>query len=191
MADSTFYSCCICDLYRKDWLVDILGLYEFCLGLNICREIGHILADPEISAAVQIDDSVNYSTLVLPLLARSPSHSTDGEYEAIGMAFQRYGTQELRYLILDDRRARSFTKTHFPELEPYLTGTIGFIDASSRGDRRLDFARGIEILEAICSAHSANTGSRKRICSIDEGLCTQILIPLLREMKEEYAQRRV
>ena len=39
VADSTFYSCCACDIERKDILFEFLSAYSFFLGDKILEEL--------------------------------------------------------------------------------------------------------------------------------------------------------
>jgi hypothetical protein len=84
VADSTFYSCCACDIKRKDILFRFLSAYSYFLGDKISGELPELLtSDNKFSQLVTVYN-FDYYQLIKPFFGRNPGHINDGEYEAIG-----------------------------------------------------------------------------------------------------------
>jgi len=182
VADSTFYSCCACDIKRKDILYRILSLYPFFLGEKISGELPVSLTkEKEFSQRVS-EYNFDYFQLIKPFFGRSASHVDDGEYEAIGIGYMLDVQDKLRFLILDDRRPNKFAKAHFVRMAPRVTGTIGFIREGCCADRKISPEYALEFLSEIQRA--VTDGGKERPCSITRDACRAILIPTIEYIRK-------
>ena len=114
VADSTFYSCCACDIKRKDILIRFFSSYSFYLGEKISGELPESLTNDKDFSERVTECNFDYFQLIKPFFGRSASHVDDGEYEAIGIGYMLDAQDKLRFLILDDRRPNKFAKTCTP-----------------------------------------------------------------------------
>jgi len=184
-ADSTFYSCCACDISRKDILFRYLSSYHFYLGDKIAGELPEFLVnDPDFSRSIT-EYNFNYFQLIKPFFGRSSRHATDGEYEAIGIGYMLDVQGRLRFLILDDRRPYKFVQKHFAGLAVRVTGTIGFVQESCCTDKKILPKHALEFLDEIKRAVTADGG--KRPCSLTPETCRAILMPAIEYIRNYHA----
>ena len=182
VADSTFYSCCACDIKRKDILFRFLSTYPFYLGDKISGELPEVLVrDGSFSQRVTLYN-FDYFQLIKPFFGRSSHHANDGEYEAIGIGYMLDAQAKLQFLILDDRRPYKFAKRHFVHMAPRVTGTIGFVQDSCCCDRKISAEHALEFLEEIEQA--VTEGKKQRPCSIDPEIRTTILMPAIEYIRK-------
>jgi len=177
VADSTFYSCCACDIERKDILFKFLSSYSFFLGDKILEELPKPLTNDKDFVQLITAYNFDYFQLIKPYFGRNPHHINDGEYEAIGIGYMLDAQDKLRFLILDDRRPNKFAKKHFIHLAPRITGTIGFVQEACCEDHRISPEHALEFLLEIENA--LTSGKKERPCSIDPEICTAILMPAI------------
>lgn len=181
VADSTFYSCCACDVKRKDILFRFLSVYPFFLGDKISDELPESLVNDKDFAQLVSVYNFDYFQLIKPFFGRSSHHTDDGEYEAIGIGYMLDVQDKLRFLILDDRRPNKFAKRHFIHLAPRVKGTIGFVQEACCEDRRVSKDYALEFLLEIVAA--LTSGKKQRPCSIDPESYTAILMPAIEYIK--------
>jgi len=178
-ADSSFYICFVDDLEEKEWIYKFIKLYSFYIGRRVLSEIPDtLLNDDDFRNSVTVVD-YDYYSLIKPIFGRDPKHLEDGEYEAIGIAHYLDILGELRYLILDDRRAKNFVKNNFEYLADKVVGTIGFIRNSCLEDRKLECEKGVEILNKI--KETVKSG-KKRPLNLNEKKCKEIIDPIIEEL---------
>jgi hypothetical protein len=187
VADSSFYCCYESDINKRDILLSFLDCYQFNLGKRISEELPlGLKKDNRFLHFVRKFDG-DYFELVKPFFGRSEKHKKDGEYEAIGIAYHLNKTNQLKYLVIDDKRAYKFTLRHFSILSPYLTRTIGFVRLCCYCDKTLSYQQGIMILNQIHLAYQnqnfAPPMEKKRPCSVDKKVYENILMPLIEQLK--------
>ncbi|MBF4474554.1 hypothetical protein [Methanobacterium formicicum] len=181
-ADTSFFSCFHCHIKDINLLHLFLDCYTFYMGFNLMNEIPHSLrSDTHFEQKIKIEN-YDYAALMLPYLERDPKHINDGEYEAIGLAFKLEMIDMLGYLIIDDRKPYNFVKRHFSHLNPFLTGTIGFIEhcCCTEGDINAEYAIGL--LETIKEL-SEDATSHNRPCSMDKKKCQLIIDPVIKRIR--------
>lgn len=186
VADSTFYSCCACDIRRTDILFHFLSAYPFFLGRRILNELPSILKDDQRFLDAVAEQNFDYYQLIKPFFGRDPKHIDDGEYEAIGLGYLLNSQGLLHVLVLDDRRPRNFVKNHFPSLDAKVKGTIGMVQSSCCDDHILSKEFALDFLEAI--HESIVQGQKKRPCSIDRSVLGVILIPAITYIRNYNAE---
>lgn len=176
-ADSTFYSCCACDIKRKDILLVFLSSYAFFLGDRILSELPGLLTNDSSFTKLITTYNFDYYQLIKPFFGRNQRHIHDGEYEAIGIGYMLDAQDKLRFLILDDRRPNKFAKRHFSNLAPRVKGTIGFIQEACCEDQRISPEQALEFLIVIENVFT--NGEKQRPCSIDPEILRTILMPAI------------
>ena len=176
-ADSTFYSCCVCDIKRKDILLRFLSSYAFFLGDRILSELPELLTNDSSFTQLVTTYNFDYYQLIKPFFGRSQRHIHDGEYEAIGIGYMLDAQGKLRFLILDDRRPNKFAKRHFSNLAHRVKGTIGFIQEACCEDQRISPEQALEFLIRIENVFTS--GEKQRPCSIDPEILRTILMPAI------------
>jgi len=186
VADSTFFSCCTCDIKRNDILFLFLDSYSFHIGKRIINELPRILTDDKRFRKIVNERTFDYYQLIKPFFGRDPKHIDDGEYEAIGLGYLLESQGLLYILVLDDRRPRNFVKNHFPSLTKKMKGTIGLVESSCCEDHTLSRELALEFLEAIRT--SIDNGHKERPCSIDKKNIGAILIPAISNIKNYHAE---
>jgi len=176
-ADSTFYSCCTCDIKRKDILTNFLRAYSFYVGNRILSELPNsLVSDNNFIQSVNVAN-FDYYELIKPFFGRNPDHINDGEYEAIGIGYMLDMEDRLRFLIIDDRRPYKFVKRHFSHLASRMNGTIGFVQNACCEDRRITPNEALDFLLEIKNA--LNSSEKTRPCSINPDVCRAILMPAI------------
>jgi len=137
--------------------------------------------DPTFKNEV-IVEKYDYAALMLPYLERDPKHINDGEYEAIGLAYNLEIRNLLKYLIIDDRKPYKFVKRHFPHLEKYLTGTIGFLEYCCCIENYIGSEKAIRLLMEIKKlTEDASDGNRP--CSMDKRRYEKIIDPVIERIR--------
>lgn len=189
VADTSFFICNACTLKRCDLLLQYLDLYQFHAGKNIMDEIPHMEpCDKEIRSKIKsINVNANYIELFKPISTRNSDHiENDGEYEAIGIAIELSLTKEgLHCLILDDKKAKNFASSKFPQLHGKIHGTIGFIYNSYKEDRLISKPQCLYHLKAIYQAYVEHKkdGILERPCAMDENSVNKHLLPLIKKVE--------
>jgi hypothetical protein len=185
VADSTFYSCCACDIRRKDLLFRFLSLYFFYLGDKIAGELpASLTRDPNFSRKTRTYN-FNYFQLIKPFFGRSARHANDGEYEAIGIGYMLDIQGKLQFLILDDRRPYKFVRRHFASLAVRMTGTIGFVQEICCTDQKIPPKVALDFLDEI--KRVVITSGTKRPCSLTPESCRAILMPAIEYIRNYHA----
>lgn len=183
-ADSSFVICLHTDLGKMEWLLQLLGIYQFYIGQRILNEIPEeVGTSPEFLSRVTVLEP-DYYELLRPLFKRKTSHLADGEYEAIGIAYELEMKGSLRFLIIDEKRARNFVKRNFPQLAKCMNGTIGFIKEAHLTDRKIIAADAINILERILMISESMARGERRPCGLVARDCREIVMPILDKIKE-------
>jgi len=177
VADSTFYSCCTCDIKRKDILFKFLSVYSFFLGDKIVNELPELLKNDSGFARLITIYNFDYFQLIKPYFGRNLKHIHDGEYEAIGIGYLLNIQGKLSFLIIDDRRPNKFAKKHFSTLAPHVKGTIGFIQEACCEDQRISPEYALEFLMKIEKVFA--NGEKQRPCSMDPESVRTILMPAI------------
>lgn len=182
--DATFMICFLSDVNRRDWLFSFMDCYSFHIGPVVMNEMPKgTLNSPEFTNRV-IVVHLDYYQLLKPLLGKNRERYSDGEYEAIGIAYELLNAGKLSYLIIDDKRARNFVKNNLPDLAAKIVGTIGFVRDSCIKDSQTSAIEAIEILECMKKAFETVANPRKRPCSIDANICREILVPTIESLRK-------
>lgn len=182
-ADSSMYICLAGDLRESKLLSNYLNSYRFFVGSKILNEIKKIMTNnKEFYSKVTILE-YDYYELIKPFFFRDESHFEDGEYEAIGIGFHLNNYGMLKYLVIDEKRARNFVQRNFSRLFDKLVGTIGFIRDSCIKDKKISLKRAIEVLSTIQKIVKNSEG--KRPCSLDKKNYEKILIPTINLLQRE------
>lgn len=177
-ADTSFYSCFFCYIKDINHLYNFLNHYLFYIGPQIKIELPEKLRkDPIFNSRINYA-KFDYYELMKPYLKRDISHATDGEYEAIGLAYNLDIKNELKYLIIDDRKPHNFVKMHFKHLDKYLVGTIGFIRDCCCNDNYISQEEAINLLNHI-KFLVKNSTDNKRPCSMDKKKYISIIDPTI------------
>ncbi|MCZ7382161.1 MAG: hypothetical protein O8C64_11415 [Candidatus Methanoperedens sp.] len=185
--DSSFYICFTNDLKRRECFYEVANLYSVYIGRRILKEIcKEVSGDKNFLSTVRIIN-FDYYELIKPYFGRNEDHIDDGEYEAIGIAHFLAEKGYLKYLIIDETRAKNFVTKHFPYLINNTVGTIGFIRDSCCKDRKISTSKALGILNAIKEA--VDSGKTNRPCSMDTKSYKNILIPtieIIRKTSRDY-----
>jgi hypothetical protein len=181
-SDSSFYICFSDDLDRRSLLDKVTSAYQFHLGDRIRSELPTALRRDAIFMSRLRHSSYDYFQIIKPFFGRNSRHEKDGEYEAIGIGHHLNEQRILGYLILDDKRARTFVKTHFPNLQSRMVGTLGFIRDSCCQDGVVHPFEAISILDEIKS--TALTGMKTRPCGIDMARYNEIVGPIVTRIRK-------
>jgi hypothetical protein len=195
VADSSFYCCFESDISKQEDLLFLLKKYDFFLGQNITNEIPETLRNcDEFADSINFIEG-NFFELVRPVFGRSKEHETDGEYEAIGIAYHLNEHFNLKNLILDDFIAYKFTKRNFEELSKKLTRTIGFVKDCCYLEKTVSPEKTLNILSSMKKSFEQYekdvSQKRKRPCSLDEKVYKQILIPLIIQIEDDHKNGRI
>lgn len=177
-ADTSFYSCFFCYIKDINYLYNFLNCYLFHIGPQIGIELPKKLREDPIFKSQINYEKFEYLELMKPYLKRDISHTTDGEYEAIGLAYNLDIKNELKYLIIDDRKPHKFVKRHFSHLDKYLVGTIGFIRDCCCKDSHIDKKETIKLLNHIKEL-TENSSEDIRPCSMDKKKYISIIDPTI------------
>ena len=184
-ADSSFYICFINELNQPD-CYNFLDYYNFALGHKVLSEIENQITK-NITEKIHIcpNDNYNYDVLISPLLSNEEKNKEKGEFEIIGLSLYYLNFNNVKYIIIDDKKANKFAKKHFPELTEYLTGTIGLIKYCSY-DGFISPTTSINILEDIKYAIENHDESRGNfICSLGKNSYKKIINKVIDELMEE------
>lgn len=178
-ADTSFYSCFHCHLRDRCLEDDFLKNYDYFIGPNILRELPKELKKHRDIHYKEYD----YYELLKPLFKRDDKHLNDGEYEAIGLAHYLLNKNELKYLIIDDRKPYKFTEKNFNYLKDYLIGTLRFISNCCMDDNILTKEKSIELLNSIKELVD-DMDTLQRPCSMDKKNYIKLIDPLINELEE-------
>jgi len=192
VADTSFFICHACNLRRTDFLLNYLDLYQFYVGpIILMKELPNMGKDDETIRKKLIYKESNYAELFKMLSARDSKHiEEDGEYEAIGLAVELSLTNNLKYLIIDDKGPKNFAKNtitkKFLELNGKIVGTVGFICNCYRIDSLIEKEKCLENLKAIHTAYLEyeQNGKTQRPCSMDDKFINNTLLPLITDLEK-------
>ena len=146
VADSSFYIFFYTDIQTPKSLYLILKHYNFIIGKQIKKEISqYILKDDAIKnlvsdVTIQMDyirllkDFYNFLIKIHPEIKSSID---DGEWEAIGISYLLHEQNELRHIIIDDKKARNFIQNRLTTLLPYLQWTVQFLFTACVKDNKI------------------------------------------------------
>lgn len=183
-ADSSFYICFINELGQPD-CYNFLNYYTFALGCKVFNEIQDQIAE-NIYEKIFIcpNDNYNYDVLIAPLLTNKEKNRKKGEFEIIGLSLYYLNFEQVKYIIIDDKKAKKFAKKYFPELTEYITGTIGLIKYCSH-DGFISPRTSISILKDIehtIENHAESPGDF--ICSLGKRNYKNIINKVIEELME-------
>jgi predicted nucleic acid-binding protein len=133
--DSSFYICFLDDIQRVDALLRLVtcDAYSLVMGVVIRREVTAKRCPEDFLDAVNTHvEAFEYSTygeILRPFF--SVEEVDKGETEAVVISFILHQRGEVHVLIIDESPARRFVGRRFPDLERYMTGTVGFLETST------------------------------------------------------------
>ncbi|ADC45912.1 hypothetical protein mru_0060 [Methanobrevibacter ruminantium M1] len=146
---------------------NFLDYYNFAIGSKVFEEINQHLDNNLINKLHFCpNNNYNYSALIAPLLSNEEKNKNKGEYEVIGLSLHYLSLNQVKYIIIDDKRARKFAKRNFEELQEYITGTIGIIIFCSKDNfiSKIDAANILKDIEFAIENHDETQGNF--ICSL-------------------------
>lgn len=147
-ADSSFFICFLEELKQSN-CYNFLDYYYFAIGSKVFEEIDqHLESDLINKLYFCPDENYSYSALISPLLSNEEKNKNKGEYEVIGLSLHYLSSNQVKYVIIDDKKAKNFAKRNFVELAKYVTGTIGLIIFCSK-DNFISKIEAINILKDI------------------------------------------
>lgn len=181
-ADSSFFICFLEELKQSN-CYNFLDYYDFAIGSKVFKEINKHLDNNLINKLNFCpEENYNYNALIAPLLSNKEKNEDKGEYEVIGLSFHYLSSNQVKYVIIDDKRARNFAENHFKELEKYITGTIGLIIRCSK-DNFISETDAIDILKNIeftIENHKETPGNF--ICSLGKKSYKKIINNAIKEL---------
>ena len=133
--DSSFYICFLDDIRREDALLRLVtgDEYTFVMGAVIRREVTAKECPEDflnaMNAHVEAFEYSTYGEILRPFF--SLEEVEKGETEAVVISFILHRRGELHVLIIDENPARRFLGRRLPDLIRYMTGTVGFLEAST------------------------------------------------------------
>lgn len=184
-ADSSFFICFVEELKQSN-CYNFLDYYNFAMGSKVFEEIKKHL-DNDLVSKLHFcpDDNYSYSSLIGPLLSNKEKNENKGEYEVIGLSLHYLYLNQVKYIIIDDKRAKKFAERNFKELENYLLGTIGLIICCYSKDNFISKNDAINILKDIEFAienHDETQGNF--ICSLGKKSYKKIIHDAIKELAE-------
>jgi hypothetical protein len=187
-SDSTFYICISEDAQNQKTLCEIIERYPFFLGKNILEELPTSLKErQDFKKSINYLDG-NYFELVKPYFGREKKHEKDGEYEAIGIAYHLERMNLLKSLIIDERRAQNFVKSHFPSLTIKLIRSFGFLKNACCVDKKIQRDVVIDFFETLIvhvkdNSISKDNGKQRRPCGMTSENYVDIIIPIVKQIQ--------
>lgn len=183
-ADSSFFICFLEELKQSN-CYNFLDYYDFAIGSKVFKEIENHLDNDIINKLYFCpDENYNYSALIAPILSNEVKNKNKGEYEVIGLSLHYLHSNQVKYIIIDDKRARNFAENHFKELKNFITGTIGLIIFCSK-DKFISKTDAVNILKDIEFAienHDETQGSF--ICSLGKKSYKKIINNAIKKLGE-------
>ena len=156
-SDSTFFIAFLSKNEINDvtLLAKIVQYYKFYIGQKIKMELMKYKKELVSSGIIHnlIMADLNYTAL---LSIFGHKIFSKGEYEAIAIAYELHKYAHLHSLILDDKRARNFVKSNFPELDSYVKYSLRFIVDSYCKDETLTKKEVLSFLERVIDAIQRN-----------------------------------
>ena len=154
VADSSFYLLFYADLGDKDSLHHVLRQFEMCAGERLRGELNrHIANDPDFDQLVHnVSNDIDFVQILKSfysfLYNQFPEYANwlaDGEFEAIAISYHLNRRRILRYLVIDDKDARSFVEKRLATLRRALVRTPIFLYKAYTVDKKLkqEFVVGI------------------------------------------------
>lgn len=185
-ADSTFFICFLEEL-KKSNCYNFLDYYNFAIGSKVFEEIKKHL-DNNLISKIHIcsDDNYSYYELIAPLLSNKEKNKNKGEYEVIGLSLKYLKSNQLKYIILDDKKAKNFAEKNFEELKNYLSGTIGLIIRCCSKDNFIsknDAKNILKDIEFAIEHHDETQGNF--ICSLGKNSYKKIIHDAIKELGDE------
>ena len=183
-ADSSFYICFIKELGMRS-CYNFLDFYHFALGNRVYNEIKSELDDEIFSKLNLFDfDDIDYYTLFTPCLSNIEKNKHKGEYEIIGLSLFFSKINRLKYVIIDDKKAKNFAKKNFKSIASNIMGTIGFIKTVS-GDSFISNEEAISILnDIIIAIETYDYSDGDFICSLGNNY-KEIICPVIESLKRD------
>ena len=184
-ADSSFFICFLEELKQSN-CYNFLDYYNFAIGSKVWIEIKTHLEDNLINKLHFCpEENYNYSSLIEPILSNKEKNKNKGEYEVIGLSLHYLSSNQVKYVIIDDKKAKNFAKRNFKELEEYIMGTIGLIIHCPK-DNFISENDAIKILKDIEFAienHDETPGNF--ICSLGKRNYKKIINDAIKELGGE------
>lgn len=153
VSDSSFYICFLDDINRTDALLRLLTCewYGFVVGTVIRQEVTAKVCPAEfletLDTHVESFEYYSYGEILRPFFGITEVRK--GESEAVVISFILHTRGEHHRLIIDESPARRFVERTVPDLVPYLTGTVGFIETATVVRNVFTVEEAIEMLRAI------------------------------------------
>ncbi len=184
-ADSSFFICFLEELKQRN-CYNFLDYYNFAIGRKVFEEIGNHLDSNLIDKLYFCpEENYNYSALIAPILSNEEKNKNKGEYEVIGLSLHYLSSNQVQYVIIDDKKARNFAERNFEELKSYIAGTIGLIIFCSK-DNFISKTDAINILKDIEFAienHDETQGNF--ICSLGKKSYKKIINQAIKKLDGE------
>lgn len=190
VADSSFYLLFYADLNDRASLHRIAREYDFFVGERIRYEIrNHITNDNVIGSLLNnVEHNIDFSRILKDfysfLRRQFPQYSNwidDGEFEAMGISYQLSRWGLLKYLIMDDKDARTFVESHLSTVGRALVRTPSFLHKTCKNDNRLSSEFVVSIMMRIVEAIRMG----KRPLNLTEENWEKYIKPLINDLTED------
>jgi hypothetical protein len=161
VADTSFYLLFYADIGDKESLHHLLRQFEMHAGERLRSELKkHIVDDPVFDQSVHnVSNDVDFVRILKSFYSflheQFPEYANwlvDGEFEAMGISYHLNRRGILRYLVMDDKDARSFVEGQLATLRSVLVRTPIFLYKAHKVDKKLGRKFVVEILENIRTA---------------------------------------
>lgn len=184
-ADSSFFICFLEELKQSN-CYNFLDYYNFAIGSKVFNEIKEHLENNLINKLYYCpDENYDYSALIAPLLSNEEKNKNKGEYEVMGLSLHYLSSNRVKYIIIDDKKARNFAKRNFVGLTKYITGTIGFIIFCSKDNfiSKIDAINILKDIEFAIENHEESQGDF--ICSLGKKNYKKIINDAIKKLEGE------
>jgi predicted nucleic acid-binding protein len=154
--DSSFYICFLDDIGRVDALILLVTSrhHSFVMGSVIRREVTAKECPEDfldtLTRDIEIFDYYDHAEILRPFFGDEEMRK--GETEAVVISFILHATGEQHVLVIDESPARRFVERRFPDLMEYLTGTVGFLEASTVVRNIFTPEEAIEMMRAMIAS---------------------------------------
>lgn len=182
-ADSSFFICFLEELKQSN-CYNFLDYYDFAIGSKVFEEIGEHLENNLINKLYFCpDENYNYTALIAPLLSNEEKNKNKGEYEVMGLSLHYLSSNRVKYVIIDDKKARNFAKRNFGGLSEYITGTIGLIIFCSKDNfiSKIDAINILKDIEFAIENHEESQGDF--ICSLGKKSYKKIINEAIKKLE--------